>query len=953
MFEWFRYNFLVKFFSFLLCFVLSGRVLASVVINEVMQSNVDVIMDDLNQFPDSWIELYNDDSVAVDITDYSVGLSRQFVESFPLSDSVVIDSAGHYLIYCDKESQHNHTDFRLETEDACTIYLFDRAEQIVDSLVVPALDVPNVAYGRVHDADSLWAYFRIPTPGTPNIGVTSSVFLAKPNVSVKGGIFPYDTTLYVAVSLPKSAPVNTVIRYTLNGSEPTEQSSLAPDTIVIQTSTVLKLKTFNDSAISKPSKVNSYIFLDRKQTLPIIALTIDSLYLWDDEIGIYTTGTYHENHPDVLSDVGGVPTVYQENYYYNWRRPTNFEYFVLDDDEAVVNQLCESRIAGNVNRYHDVKAMSLYANKRFGTKRFSYKFWENKDIQKVKSIRFRNAGEEYSATYFRDALSQCSFGRKINLDYSEYQPAVLFINGEYFGMLNVREQTNEDYVWQNYDKLEDIDMTDWANTGNIASWDSLMAMVVDSVSGYKDFDSVVDMSEFLDFMVATCLYANVDFPANNMVAWRNRSNGGKWRWLMHDFDSALGLQYAYDYNYLDYLLEERDSVDRSRCTYNEYSSLIYKRLMKFPENINRFVDRSSVYMATFLNVENGKKMIDDFMSNISTEFRIFEEKQNRAVFGTWDQATEYLALWYENRIPYFYSHMSRYWSLGDTVSAVIEGKNDIYVNNVKLDGNRYDGLYFKNRHLVVSHRDSSFVYDADSIVFAYDMVDSLALQPINKDSLNADTLSLAIDSVAADSSTVAYVDSVHNHLMKGFALSVPMQLADSIVADSVAKWSVQYAVGDTVYTTLYCDEILKIVVPDSVSSVYITDSVIHTVKSELAENVELDSAKSDTVYIDTTISNSQIVDSLSTDSSASDVTEDAEKSDIYSSSEVETKVVDVASDRGGAYTYALFNTYGILIDAGTDYDKILSKINRNGIYILQISMPDTNRRTSKMIIYSR
>lgn len=32
---------------------------AQLVINELMQSNIDCLMDDLKEFPDSWVELYN------------------------------------------------------------------------------------------------------------------------------------------------------------------------------------------------------------------------------------------------------------------------------------------------------------------------------------------------------------------------------------------------------------------------------------------------------------------------------------------------------------------------------------------------------------------------------------------------------------------------------------------------------------------------------------------------------------------------------------------------------------------------------------------------------------------------------------------------------------------------------------------------------------------------------
>ena len=44
----------------------------NVLINEVMPSNINVIMDDVNDFPDSWIELYNTTSSSIDIQGWYV-----------------------------------------------------------------------------------------------------------------------------------------------------------------------------------------------------------------------------------------------------------------------------------------------------------------------------------------------------------------------------------------------------------------------------------------------------------------------------------------------------------------------------------------------------------------------------------------------------------------------------------------------------------------------------------------------------------------------------------------------------------------------------------------------------------------------------------------------------------------------------------------------------------------
>ena len=45
---------------------------AQVIINELMQSNIDCVMDDINEFPDSWVELYNSGTTAVNLNTLSI-----------------------------------------------------------------------------------------------------------------------------------------------------------------------------------------------------------------------------------------------------------------------------------------------------------------------------------------------------------------------------------------------------------------------------------------------------------------------------------------------------------------------------------------------------------------------------------------------------------------------------------------------------------------------------------------------------------------------------------------------------------------------------------------------------------------------------------------------------------------------------------------------------------------
>ncbi len=104
---------------------------AGIVINEVMQSNVYCIMDDLNEFPDSWVELYNSGHTDINVKDYSIGTKDKVKKCYRLP-SAVIPAGGFLLLYCDKAGEGLHTDFRVDSGSG-DIFLCDPDGEVATS----------------------------------------------------------------------------------------------------------------------------------------------------------------------------------------------------------------------------------------------------------------------------------------------------------------------------------------------------------------------------------------------------------------------------------------------------------------------------------------------------------------------------------------------------------------------------------------------------------------------------------------------------------------------------------------------------------------------------------------------------------------------------------------------------------------------------------------------------
>lgn len=388
---------------------------AHLVINEIMQSNIDCIMDDLNEFPDSWVELYNPGPNDENLADYSLGTKEKASKAYQLPEGSI--PAGKYMvIYCDKAEQGRHTDFRLESGKDGAVFLF-KNDEIVDRLEgLKKQPAPNIAYGRETDNAEKWGYQAVPSPGAANCGKTYKEILGDPIFNVPGKVS--SEVFDLELSLPSNAPEGTVIRYTLDGKEPTESSPVYSSPIHMSVTRTVRAKLFCDGFLSPRSLTQSYIKHPRQVTLPVVSIVTNRDYFYDNKLGIYVQGNYTANTP---------------NYEYDWRRPVNIEYFEGADTQSSINQLCETRVKGGATRGNALKSLAVYANKRFGEKRFNYEFFPDQTpgIDEFKSFEMRNSGNDFDYMYMRDAIIQQSMGMNCDLDWQPSRPAIFYINGEY------------------------------------------------------------------------------------------------------------------------------------------------------------------------------------------------------------------------------------------------------------------------------------------------------------------------------------------------------------------------------------------------------------------------------------------------------------------------------------------------------------------------------------------
>ena len=676
---------------------------AQLVINELMQSNIDCITDDLNEFPDSWVELYNTGATAVNLGDYKLGTKDKVKKAWQLPNKT-IGPKQYVIIYCDKAetADRYHTDFRLESGKDGEIYLF-KGDEIVDSQTgMKKQPAPNIAYGRKTDGSDKWGYQAVPTPGKANCGETVKDLLGAPVFSEKGRVITQKGSVTLTLSLPEDAPEGAEIRYTLTGEEPTKQSLLYQNPITISTSRVVRATVFCNGYLSPRSTVHSYIFFtDRELTLPVISIATDKKYLEDPKFGIYVDGNYEAG---------------KKNYEFDWRRPINFEFFEKGNEDSQLNQLCETRIMGGATRSNPLKSLAVYANKRFGEKRLEYEFFPDQrpGITDFKSIQLRNAGNDFDYLYMRDAVIQRTMAQHVDLDWQSWRPAIIYINGVYKGIQNIRDRSNEDNIYTYYDSLEDIDM--FENWGELKSgdWDNYNAFKAfynEHGHTMAEYEKWMDCGEFANLMIMNLYYNNRDFPGNNIVMWRPQAEGGRWRWIAKDTDFGLGL---YDtpsnYNTIAWLNDPNYAPDTNWANQYDHTRL-FRRLMEDKDFFDMFIDRCAVYMGDFLNGKGTCDMLDSMYDIIKTEY-----PNHRNQFNPWwpdyNQELNKARNWVNQRTDHFYNHIANYYKTGTpTPLTVNKGMTElenvqVSINGIPLSEGIFDGKFFANRSVTLTATDT-------------------------------------------------------------------------------------------------------------------------------------------------------------------------------------------------------------------------------------------------------
>lgn len=732
----------------------------TVYINEVVSSNLTGPVDEDGNTND-WIEIYNADTNVVSLAGW--GLSDTATAPFKWVFGDVVIQPGEFLLIWASDKNRNavtngnqlHTSYGISSGGEAVVLTHPDGtrKDYFDPILIPA----DQSLGRQPDGTGPLKIFATPTPRAANTTTGILPPAAAPGFSVPAGM--YTSNITVAIT---SGVAGAVIRYTLDGSEPTTNSPIyssplnlgskagtpnnlstiptnndnnpgppfyegwqPPASEVFKFHTV-RARVFAEGASPSLSATRSYI-IDaagtNRYSLPVVSIVTDSKNFFDPDTGIYVPGNFNN-----MFQSGSA-----------WERPGTIEFFEPGGVLAFTGNV-GLRLHGNTTRSRPRKAIRVYARNPTA---FNYRIFPDKPLNTFNTFILRNGGNDWGQGVIRDLYAQ-SLMAGADLDRQFGRPVLVFINGEYWGLHDLRERFDEGYIQNNHglsaSEYAQVEMDPGISTRTIydsgnaevaTDYNNLIDFVTSqslvSSSNYEAVKNRIDINSFIDFFHAHIFAANTDWPGNNTRIWRsvatNRVEGApakhdaRWRYMLYDTDFGFGLNYNYvagNENYTGFnsfgVFANHDTLAHaSSSTQTEFSNhpdatILFRRLLENADFRQLFITRFSDRLNTSFSRSNVTNKLAQWVAIIAPEMNEHVNRWRQPY--NWNDEIARIRSFGEQRTAAVWGHMQNKFSLAAprqlTIDSIVT-QGVIRVNSIALNTNTpgfsgypWSGMYFTN-----------------------------------------------------------------------------------------------------------------------------------------------------------------------------------------------------------------------------------------------------------------
>ena len=646
---------------------------------------------DLNEFP----IVTGDNTLAVEVHNYNTSSSDlSCIPFLTLGYNSEIDNATepHQLMVL--PSSYLHTNFKLSS-DGDDLIISDQDEIVIDSIFTGTLET-DMSFGRYFESSS-WVLFAEPTPGSSNSTSSYAGALSPIEFSMASGFYNQGQ-ISVELSTPDESAT---IYFTTDGTTPTMDDFNYGYSIPLTSTTVIRARAFLNGWLPSETESKTYIFgEDEAEGLPVVFLSTDPSTFFDEDTGMYVMG------PNASWDF----PYFGANFWEDWERLIHFE--ILETDGSGYAANAGVKIFGGWSRAFPQKSFSIFSRSYYGPSTFDYGLFPDSGIDNYEAFILRNSGNDWESTMLRDGFIT-SLTNNLNIDHQQYRPAVLYLNGEFWGIQNIREKVNEHFLASHHlINAENIDLLDiqGVNEENIVHGTNIdYVNLLDYLENQDMGDPIVqnaleqwiDIESYMSYQAFQIFIDNRDWPGNNIKFWRDHRVGGKWRWILYDTDFGFSIweSNAYTYNTLSFAL----NPNGPGWPNPPWSTFLFRRMMDNDHFKNSFINIYCDFLNTVFQPDYLISHLDSIANNIEDIIPVHRARWYNN--GNWPNSTvnwqnriNTMANFSINRRSYAINHIKNEFDLPNiaqtSLNIVPEGAGSIQLNTLKIIESGWNGYYF-------------------------------------------------------------------------------------------------------------------------------------------------------------------------------------------------------------------------------------------------------------------
>jgi len=671
-----RYNSFL-YLIFILFFLIKTGNAQHLIINEILTSNSKINTDGFGEY-DDWVELCN-------TSDSTIQLAGMFITDDPeyptkhqigLTTSywTAVEPDKYILLWTDNDPEQGqrHISFSLNKKGGY-LGIYDKDTNLIDEIKYRK-QKENTSLGRLEVKSDEWVIYKTPSPSKPNIGgIRLNDEAISVDVNLPSGFYKVPQSIELSCSTAGN------IYYTIDGSEPSINSTLYTEPIKIDSNTILRARLIQKGFMPNSISNRSY-FINESSTLSVISLIIDPKDLWRKRKGIYAN--YQRRGMEV---------------------PAYVEYFdttSLGEFKLGFRKSAKTRIAGKTSRRQPKKSFAFFAtNDDNEGERFEYPVFDDKDISsfgglwvRADATSGRNVSDLWVGERFKNELIyEINNQMKGNLDMQAYEPVSVFLNGKYWGLYNLMERKGKDFIFNNH-KEKDVDVLTAEDakvvSGNISEYDQMISYIaqndITTDSVYNEICKLIEIDSYIDYWVNETYSGARDINVN-IRFWKSEAPNSKWKWISYDQDSW----YTSQEKSLKYYL-------------GKGKVFLLGRLMKNSTFRIKWINRMCDYLNSGFKGENIISLVDSITSRIETEvIRDKERWADTMLYIPKGQRVRWIKLYAYERPVFLRQNMLDYFDLPGKVSKITINQPHPEQGTVKLNtiypiGSSWSGLYLSD-----------------------------------------------------------------------------------------------------------------------------------------------------------------------------------------------------------------------------------------------------------------